>query len=107
LDQDGTRYRRLSRYRSRDGIGVGIAERLRAGALPATGLPRRKPLLGLQAVALQAGEIIQAAALAIRARMTVRDLADQLFAYLTMVEGLRLAAQTFTKDVSQLSCCAG
>jgi mercuric reductase len=39
--------------------------------------------------------------------MTVRDLADQLFAYLTMVEGLRLAAQTFTKEVSQLSCCAG
>jgi mercuric reductase len=39
--------------------------------------------------------------------MTVRDLADQLFAYLTMVEGLRLAALTFTKDVSQLSCCAG
>ena len=26
---------------------------------------------------------------------------------LTMVEGLKLAAQTFTKDVGQLSCCAG
>ena len=64
-------------------------------------------LLGVQAVAPQAGEIIQAAALAIHARMTVHDLADQLFPYLTMVEGLKLAAQTFTKDVSQLSCCAG
>jgi mercuric reductase len=64
-------------------------------------------LLGVQAVAPQAGEIIQAAALAIRAKMTVHDLADQLFPYLTMVEGLKLAAQTFTKDVSQLSCCAG
>ena len=64
-------------------------------------------LLGVQAVAPEAGEIIQAAALAIRARMTVHDLADQLFPYLTMVEGLKLAAQTFTKDVSQLSCCAG
>ena len=64
-------------------------------------------LLGVQAVAPQAGEIIQAAALAIHARMTVHDLADQLFPYLTMVEGLKLAEQTFTKDVSQLSCCAG
>jgi mercuric reductase len=64
-------------------------------------------LLGVQVVAPQAGEIIQAAALAIHARMTVHDLADQLFPYLTMVEGLKLAAQTFTKDVSQLSCCAG
>jgi len=64
-------------------------------------------LLGVQVVAAEAGEVIQAAALAIRARMTVHDLADQLFPYLTMVEGLKLAAQTFTKDVSQLSCCAG
>ena len=64
-------------------------------------------LLGVQAVAPEAGELIQAPALAIRARMTVHDLADQLFPYLTMVEGLKLAAQTFTKDVSQLSCCAG
>ena len=64
-------------------------------------------LLGVQVVAAEAGEIIQAAALAIRARMTVGDLADQLFPYLTMVEGLKLAAQTFTKDVTQLSCCAG
>lgn len=64
-------------------------------------------LIGVQAVAAEAGELIQAAALAMRAGMTVRELADQLFPYLTMVEGLKLAAQTFTKDVSQLSCCAG
>jgi len=64
-------------------------------------------LIGVQAVAPEAGELIQAAALAIRARMTVQELADQLFPYLTMVEGLKLAAQTFDKDVAQLSCCAG
>jgi mercuric reductase len=64
-------------------------------------------LLGVQAVAPEAGELIQTAVLAIRARMTVKDLADQLFPYLTMVEGLKLAAQTFNKDVKQLSCCAG
>lgn len=64
-------------------------------------------LLGVQAVAPEAGELIQTAALAIRNRMTVQELADQLFPYLTMVEGLKLAAQTFSKDVAQLSCCAG
>ncbi len=64
-------------------------------------------LIGVQAVTPEAGEIIQTAALAIRARMTVGELGDQLFPYLTMVEGLKLAAQTFTKDVTQLSCCAG
>ena len=64
-------------------------------------------LLGAQILAAEAGEIIQTAALALRARLTIRDLADQLFPYLTMVEGLKLTAQTFTKDVKQLSCCAG
>lgn len=61
----------------------------------------------MQAVCAEAGEIIQSAALAIRAGMTVQDLAGQLFPYLTMVEALKLCAQTFFKDVGQLSCCAG
>ena len=64
-------------------------------------------LLGVQAVADGAGELIQTAAIALRAGMTVAELADQLFPYLTMVEGLKLCAQTFSKDVKQLSCCAG
>ena len=64
-------------------------------------------LIGVQAVAPEAGELIQTAARAIRHRMTVQELAEQLFPYLTMVEGLKLAAQTFSKDVKQLSCCAG
>lgn len=64
-------------------------------------------LIGVQAVTAEAGELIQAAALAIKAQMTVQELADQLFPYLTMTEGLKLAAQTFSKDVTQLSCCAG
>ncbi len=64
-------------------------------------------LVGAQVLAAEAGEVIQSAALTLRARMTVHDMADQLFPYLTMVEGLKLAAQTFTRDVSQLSCCAG
>jgi len=54
-----------------------------------------------------AGEVIQAAALAIHHWMSVDELGDQLFPYLTMAEGLKLAAQTFTRDVEQLSCCAG
>ena len=51
--------------------------------------------------------MVQAATLAIRAHMSFQDLADQLFPYLTMVEGLKLCAQTFTRDVKALSCCAG
>ena len=64
-------------------------------------------ILGAQILAHEGGEIIQSAALAIHNNMTVDELAGQLFPYLTMVEGLKLCAQTFSKDVKELSCCAG
>ncbi len=64
-------------------------------------------VIGAQILAPEAGEMIQTAVLAIRQALTVDALGDQLFPYLTMVEGIRLCAQTFSKDVSQLSCCAG
>lgn len=64
-------------------------------------------LLGVQALAAEAGEIISAASLALRQGMTVDELAAEMFAYLTMAEGLKLCAQTFSKDVNKLSCCAG
>ena len=47
------------------------------------------------------------AVMAMRANMTVQKLAEELFPYRTTVEGLKHCAQTFTKDVTQLSCCAG
>jgi mercuric reductase len=64
-------------------------------------------LIGAQILAHEGGEIIQSAVLAMRNNMTVEDVANQLFPYLTMVEGLKLCSQTFNKDVSELSCCAG
>ncbi len=64
-------------------------------------------IVGCQVLANEGGEIIQTATLAISNNMTIDALANQLFPYLTMVEGLKLTAQTFNKDVKQLSCCAG
>ena len=64
-------------------------------------------LLGAHVAAEGAGEVIQSAALALRHGMTVQALGDELFPYLTMAEGLKLCAQTFTRDVTELSCCAG
>jgi mercuric reductase len=63
-------------------------------------------LRGVHVVAEGAGEMITAAVYAIRAQMTVTDLAGTWAPYLTMSEGLRLAAQAFGRDVSKLSCCA-
>ena len=63
-------------------------------------------LLGAQVVSPNAGDIIGEAVLAVRFGLTTRDLVSTLHAYLTWGEGLKLAAQTFTKDVAKLSCCA-
>jgi mercuric reductase len=64
-------------------------------------------LVGVHILAPEAGDSIQTAVLAIKHRLTVGDLADTLFPYLTTVEGLKLAALGFSKDVAKLSCCAG
>jgi len=63
-------------------------------------------LLGAHIVADEAGEVIQAATLAVKFGLRVQDLVETFHPYLTMVEGLKLAALTFQKDVSRLSCCA-
>ena len=64
-------------------------------------------ILGMHVVAPEAGEIIQVGTLAVKYEMCLRDVTGLFFPYLTMVEGVKLAALTFHKDVSKLSCCAG
>ncbi len=63
-------------------------------------------LLGAHILAEGAGEVIQAAVMAIKYRATVDEIADTYHPYLTMAEGLKLAAQGFRKDIENLSCCA-
>lgn len=63
-------------------------------------------LLGAHVIAADAGEVIQAATLALKFGLRVQDLVETFHPYLTMAEGLKLAALTFDKDVAKLSCCA-
>jgi mercuric reductase len=64
-------------------------------------------LLGGQIMAPEGADAIQTMVLAIKHGMTAAELGATIFPYLTTVEGLKLAAQTFDMDVSKLSCCAG
>ena len=66
-----------------------------------------KKLLGAHIIAPEGADSIQTAAMALKMGMTYDDLGAMIFPYLTTVEGLKLAAQTFEKDVAKLSCCAG
>jgi mercuric reductase len=63
-------------------------------------------LLGASIIADGAGDVIQSAVLAIDRQMTIDQITSTWAPYLTMAEGLKLAAQTFNRDVAKLSCCA-
>ncbi len=63
-------------------------------------------LLGVHVLAEGAGEVIQAGVYALMAGLTITEIAGAFHPYLTMAEGLKLAAQTFHRDVAKLSCCA-
>jgi mercuric reductase len=65
-----------------------------------------RKILGAHILAAEAGEMITEPALAIKFGLTIEDLTSTFHPYLTLSEGIKLAAQTFTKDVAKLSCCA-
>ena len=64
-------------------------------------------LLGAQILAPEGADSIQTIAIALKFSMTTKQLGETIFPYLTTVEGLKLAAQGFDKDIAKLSCCAG
>lgn len=63
-------------------------------------------ILGITAVGKHAGEIAAAGVYILEAGMTVDQVANLWAPYLTMAEGIRIAAQSYKTDVSRLSCCA-
>ena len=67
--------------------------------------PSRR-VLGVSMLGVNAAEVIHEAAMALRFGATADDFIDLVHVYPTMSEALKLAAISFTKDVSMLSCCA-
>jgi mercuric reductase len=63
-------------------------------------------LIGARVIAPEGGELIQQLSMAIKYGITVKELAESFYPYLTLGEGIKLAAITFGKDVATLSCCA-
>jgi mercuric reductase len=64
-------------------------------------------LLGGQIMAPEGEDALQTMVLAIKYGVTAAEVGATIFPYLTKVEGLKLAAQTFDVDGSKLSCCSG
>jgi mercuric reductase len=90
-----------------DNVPRALAARDTRGLFKLIADAKTKKLLGAHILAPEGSDSIQTAALAIKSGMTYEELGSMIFPYLTTVEGLKLAAQTFDMDVKKLSCCAG
>jgi mercuric reductase len=92
---------------SLDNVPRALAARDTRGLIKLVADATSRKLLGAHILAPEGADSIQTAAMAIKAGMTVEQLGETIFPYLTTVEGLKLAALAFSKDVRMLSCCAG
>ena len=63
-------------------------------------------LVGARILAPEGSELLMEISLAIKFGIPVRELTACFHPYLTLSEGVKLAALSFNKDVSKLSCCA-
>lgn len=63
-------------------------------------------ILGVHILAPEAAEVIHQAVFMVKNSMTVRDAVEKIDVYPTLSEMVKLCAQSFYKDVGQLSCCA-
>lgn len=63
-------------------------------------------LIGARIVAPEGSELLMELAMAIKFGITVEQLKEMFHPYLTLSEGIKLAAITFSKNVNTLSCCA-
>ena len=65
-----------------------------------------KKVLGVSMHGMNAAEVIHEAAMGLRFGASIDDFAGLLHVYPTMSEALKIAALSYTKDVSKMSCCA-
>lgn len=63
-------------------------------------------LIGARILASEGSELLMEISLAIKYGITVKELKQMFHPYLTLSEGIKLAAIGFDKDVNKLSCCA-
>jgi mercuric reductase len=90
-----------------DNVPRALAARDTRGLIKLVADAQTDRLLGGVIMAPEGADSVQTLVIALKAGMTTKALGETIFPYLTTAEGLKLAAQTFDKDVAKLSCCAG
>ncbi len=68
--------------------------------------PENDLLLGARIVAPEGGELLMQLSLMIKYQIPIKEIIGMFHPYLTLSEGVKLAAMSFTTDVKKMSCCA-
>jgi len=67
--------------------------------------PKTQVIVGVHMVAPMAADLIHEAVLAVKFKLSINDLIDTVHVFPTMTEAIKLAAQSFKRDISRMSCC--
>lgn len=67
--------------------------------------PKTKQIMGVHILAPNAGELIAEAMMLIKNKNTIDDVVNSLPMFPTLSEAIKIAALSFTNDITKLSCC--
>ncbi len=67
--------------------------------------PDSNRIVGVHAVSPYSAEFIMEGVIAVKQGMTYNDIIENSHIFPTVSEGIKLAAQSFTRDLSMMSCC--
>jgi len=67
--------------------------------------PSNGKIVGIHALAPYSAEFIIEGAMAIKYGLTIEDIIDTVHAFPTLAEGIKIAAQSFVRNVELMSCC--
>ena len=66
---------------------------------------KTKQIVGVHILAPHAADLIHEGVLAVKFKLTIDDIIDTVHVFPTLSESIKLAAQSYYKDVAKLSCC--
>jgi len=67
--------------------------------------PKTQEIVGVHILAPNAGDLIAQAMVIVEKKMTIDEVLDTLPVFPTLSESIKMAALSFKKDISKLSCC--
>jgi len=62
-------------------------------------------IIGIHILAPQAAELIHEGVMIVKNKMRVDEVIDTLHVFPTLSEAIKIAAQSFRRDVTKMSCC--